>query len=216
MRRLTAVFAVLGVVGAACGTQAQNKLFNGNLELTPADVYYDGFDPSLADDVPGWEMFLGAADGSWVFVNGVGGGNVDVDMGPGPDGGGLMTAPSSRPSVIAGNTYTASVTFDNYFGASGASYFIDWFESDGDPLGSDGGLLADANGPFGYAPYNQRIDISAVAPPGAGLAGVRFISGNPGYNGLAADNFSLVPEPSSVALLALAALGLWGRNRKRR
>jgi hypothetical protein len=208
MRRLIAGIAFLGVLGAVCSAQAANKLFNGNLELTPADVYYDGFDPSVADDVPGWELFLGAADGSYVLVNGVGSGNVDVDTGNGPAGGGMQTAAGSRVAVAPGLQYVASLTYDNYFGGSGAAYFIDWFESDGDPISSSGGLLSDPNGPFGYDPYGQKLSVVAVAPAGAGLAGVRFTSGNPGYNGLAADNFSFVPEPGMAILAALAACGL--------
>ena len=72
---------------------------------------------TVADDVPGWNLFVGAADGSYVLVNGVGSGNVDVDMANGPSGGGLETAAGSRPAVIPGEAYQASVTYDNYFGA---------------------------------------------------------------------------------------------------
>ena len=217
MSRLIAMFGLMGVIVVAGAAQAQNLLFNGDLELTPADVYYDGFDPSLADDVPGWILFLGAADGSYVLVNGVGSGNVDVDMAPGPAGGGLETAPLSRPSVVPGHSYTASLTYDNYFAPTGAAYFIDWYDGGGSLLGSDGGLLADPNGPSGYDPYDQKLSISGIAPTSSATAGIRFISGNAGYAGLAADNFSLVPEPSSMVLVALAALRLSAATwRKRR
>lgn len=215
MRRQIAVLALLGVFGAACDSQAANKLVNGNLDLTAGSVYFDGFDPSVADDVPGWELFLGAADGSYVLVSPEAGQGHDADMGISPAGGGMMTAPGSRPVVAPGLQYVASVTSDNYFGATLSSYFIDWFESDGDPLGSSGGPIGDPNGPFGYDPYNQTFTIVAVAPAGAGLAGVRFTSGNPGYNGLAADNFSLVPEPGTAALAALAICGLLASSRRR-
>jgi hypothetical protein len=220
MRRLIALFAFLGVVGSVCVVQAApNKLFNGNLDLTPGSVYYDGFDPSVADDVPGWELYLGASDGSYVLVSpeaNPAAGSHDVDMGIGPAGGGMRTAPGSRATVYGGITYNASLTYDNYFAPAGAAYFIDWFESDGDPLGSTGAILLDPNGPFGYDPYRQRITIVGTAPGGAALAGVRFESGNAGYAGLAADHFSLVPEPISIALLALGVLGLFGRATQRR
>ena len=57
---------------------------------------------------------------------------------------------------------------------------------------------------------------TGIAPAGSASAGVRFTSGNAGYNGLAADNFSFVPEPTSLVLLALASwalVGFRGRNR---
>jgi len=208
MRQLLAGIAFLGVFGAVCGANAANKLTNGNLEATPADVYYDGFTPDLADDVPGWELFLGAADGSYVLVSGVGSGNVDVDSGNSPAGGGLKTAANSLVPVAPGLPYEASLTYDNYFGSTGAAYFIDWFDDNGSPLSSTGGPLADPNGPFDYAPYTQKLSINAIAPAGAFLAGVRFESGNPGYNGLAADNFSFVPEPTTAALVMLALCGV--------
>ncbi len=207
--RMIATIAAFSAIGTAWTAQAQNLLVNGDLESTPADVYYDGFDPSLADDVPGWNLFLGAADGSYVLVNGVGSGNTDVDMGNGPAGGGLETAALSRPAVIPGNSYTATATYDNYFAPSGASYFIDWYDGVGGLLGSDGGLLADANGLFGYDPYGQIVTVAGIAPGSAAAAGVRFTSGNPGYNGLAADNFTLgaIPEPGTIALAMLG--GCW-------
>ena len=34
-----------------------NWLVNGDFEATPAFTYFDGFDPSMANDVPGWTMF---------------------------------------------------------------------------------------------------------------------------------------------------------------
>jgi hypothetical protein len=214
---LLAMFAFLIAVGIASHAQAQNLLYNGDLELTPADVYYDGFDPSLADDVPGWNLFLGAADGSYVLVNGVGSGNTDVDMGIGPSGGGLETAPLSRPAVVPGVSYTATLTYDNYFAPADPSYFIDWYDGGGSYISSDGGLLPDPNGPFGYDPYVQLLSISGIAPGSAATAGVRFVSGNPGYAGLAADNFRLVvPEPTSFVMIVLASLALLAVPRRGR
>jgi hypothetical protein len=197
-------------------TAAFNLLVNGDLEATPADTYFDGFNPALADDVPGWELFLGAADGSYVLVNGVGSGNVDVDMGNGPSGGGLRTAPGSRVSVAPGGEYKASLTYDNYFGASWAEFYIDWFDGGGTLLSSAGGALLDLNGPFVFAPYTQQLGVAGTAPAGAALAGVRLASGNAGYNGLTADNFRFVPEPSAALLLTLASSALLSfRNRRR-
>jgi hypothetical protein len=215
MGRLISGTALVVMLVAACHAQAANKLFNGNLDLTVGTVYYDGFDPSVADDVPGWELFLGAADGSYVLVSPEAGQGHDLDTGSSAAGGGLRTAATSRVTVAPGLQYVASLTYDNYFGPTGASYFIDWFESDGDPLGSTGGLLADPNGPFGYDPYNQELSVIGVAPAGAALAGVRFESGNPGYAGLAADNFSFVPEPGTAALVVVGLLGAVACGRRR-
>jgi hypothetical protein len=197
-------------------TAAFNLLVNGDFEATPAETYFDGFNTDLADDVPGWEMFLGAADGSYVLVNGVGGTNVDVDMGIGPTGGGLRTAAGSRASVVPGGAYQASLTYDNYFGAAAAEFYIDWFDGGGSLLSSAGGALADPNGPFVYEPYTQQLGVAGVAPAGTASAGVRLSSGNASYNGLAADNFRFVPEPSTALLLTLATSALLGlRNRRR-
>jgi hypothetical protein len=213
MSRFLMVLVCAGIVSAACACQAQNLLVNGDLEATPADIYFDGFDPSAADDVPGWNLFLGAADGSYVLVNGVGSGNVDVDMANGPSGGGLETAAGSRPAVAPGLSYKATVTYDNYFTPSINSYFIDWFDGGGSLINSVGGILGDPNGAFGYAPYDQRFTIEAIAPLNAASAGVHFASRG-GYAGLAADNFSLrqAPEPCSLGLLAVAGIGLFARR----
>jgi hypothetical protein len=212
MRRLLVGIAFLGVFGASCSA---NALTNGDLEATPADVYFDGFDPSVADDVPGWELFLGAADGSYVLVNGVGSGNVDVDMGNGPAGGGLKTAAGSRVPVVAGGGYVASLTYDNYFAPSDAAYFIDWFDGAGTLLSSAGGPLDDSNGPLTYTPYTQTLSVNGLAPVGSVLAGVRFQAGNAGYAGLAADNFNFVPEPGMATLLSLTVCGYSAIRRRR-
>lgn len=221
MRRLMGIITFFGVAGAVLSVQAQNLLVNGDLNATPGTVYYDGFDPSIADDVPGWLLSLGAADGSYVLVSpeaNPDAGGVDADMGIGPAGGGMETASALRPLVIAGLPYLASVTSDNYFGANTTSYFIDWYNGVGGLISSSGGPLGDPNGPFGYDPYHQLFSISAPAPVGAATAGVRFRSGDGTYNGLAADNFtlSLVPEPGSAALIGSAALGLLAAVQRRR
>ncbi|MGD9633733.1 MAG: PEP-CTERM sorting domain-containing protein [Pirellulales bacterium] len=201
---------------SATATAAGNLLVNGDFEATPADAYFDGFTPDVADDVPGWNMFLGAADGSYVYVNGVGSGNVDLDMANSAAGGGIETAALSRPTVTPGKTYTASLTYDNYFAPTDAAYFIDWFDSVGSLISSAGGPLADPNGPFTFAPYTQLLSVSGNAPIGSASAGVRFIAGNAGYAGLTADNFTLVPEPASLVLFTLAMSTLVGmRGRKR-
>jgi hypothetical protein len=221
MSRLVTIFAILGAAGAVGSVQAQNLLVNGDLNSTPAFVYYDGSDPAVADDVPGWIISLGAQDGSYVQVSSEPdplAGGWDADMGIGPGGGGLSTAPLSRPAVIPGQIYTASVTSDNYFGANTTSYFVDWFDGLGTLLSSNGGPLTDPSGPFVYTPYTQLFSFTAAAPLGSASAGVRFHSGDSTYNGLAADNFSLskAPEPSSAVLMALAVFGLVGPARRKR
>lgn len=209
MKRLLACWLVLAV--APLAQAGPNLLVNGNFDSGTGFVYYDGFDPSIADDEPGWLISLGAADGSYVQiapeVNPLAGVR-DVDMGIGPAGGGLQTAVGSRPLVTPLVPYHATVTYDNYFGPGDAAYFIDWFDIGGSLISSDGGPLGDPNGPLGYAPYTQLFEVTASAPAAAASAGVRFTSGNSGYNGLAADNFhfGIVPEPSSLALLALGSV----------
>ena len=219
MNRSLMVLVCAGIVSMAFAAQAQNLLVNGDLESSPpSSTYFDGFDPTIADDVPGWNLFLGAADGSYVLVSPDVSGTIDLDMGISSAGGGIETAVGSRPAVTPGLSYEATVTYDNYFGPTLAAYYIDWFDGVGALISSSGGLLPDPNGALGYDPYNQLVGVSGIAPPSAAAAGVRFVSGNPGYNGLAADNFSLsaVPEPATLGLLALAGFGLLGCRGSRR
>jgi hypothetical protein len=217
MKRLLACFLICGAVPVG---QAQvNLLTNGGFE-TPPNTYYDGFDPSTADDEPGWVAFLGAADGSYVLTSAEMdplAGGTDLDMGIGPMGGGVQTAPGSRPAVVALAPYKPTVTTDNYFAGTGVAYFIDWFDTGGSLVSSIGGPLADAD-PFTYAPYTQLYAVTGSAPVGAVSAGVRFESGNAGYAGLAADNFTLclIPEPGSLALAGAGGVALLGWARRRR
>jgi hypothetical protein len=224
MQRLILGLAFLGVLSFASATQSQNLLVNGDLEASPAFTYYDGTAPGPEDDVPGWLLFAHTPPdtSSWIQVAfDSGASTTDVDLsGSEVDGtdsdfiglSGLKTAAASRPGVTAGSQYLASLTYDNYFGDAGLSYFIDWFDLGGNPLGSDGGLLGDPNGPFGYAPYTQTGTVLGTAPALAVTAGVRFESSNDAFAGAAADNFSLslVPEPASASLMVLAALAALG------
>jgi hypothetical protein len=221
MKRSTLTLSLLCALGTITQVHAQNLLVNGDFNSTPADVYYDGSDPTLADDVPGWVFALGAQDGSYMTVSAeadLASGGWDADMGVGPGGGSLSTAPLLRPAVIPGASYTASLTYDNYFGPNTTAYFIDWFNAGGTLLSSNGGVLADPNGALTYTPYTQLLSLTATAPVGAATAGVRFTTGNGSYNGLAADNFSFgtVPEPGTATLIVLAALGFFGANRRSR
>lgn len=216
MSRSIVWLGFLAVVVAVSAARAQNRLYNGNLELTPAEVYYDGFDLNLADDVPGWRMFVGEADGSWVYVNEVGTSNVDVDLAPGPMGGGLETAELSRPQVVSGHSYTATTTYDNYSASNGAAYFIDWFDDGGVLLSSVGGELGDPNGPSLFFPYSQKFTVAGIAPNNAATAGVRFIAGTGSYAGLTADNFSFVPEPSALMLSVVPAIAVIAAALRRR
>jgi hypothetical protein len=119
MKRLVSMCLV---IAAARGAAAQNLLVNGGFGTPAADVYFDGSDPSVADDVPGWLMYLGAADGSYVLVSDEMdplASGADLDMGIGAAGGGIRTADDSRPAVTPLAAYEASMTSDNYFAASG-------------------------------------------------------------------------------------------------
>lgn len=214
--RFATAIAFFSALSAGLTTRA-NLLVNGNFDAAPG-AYFDGFDPTVADDVLGWNLFLGAADGSYVLVSAESdplAGVHDLDMGIGPAGGGIETAAGSRPAVSPGVSYTARVTTDNYFAPTGAAYFIDWYDNVGVLISSIGGPLFDPD-PFTYAPYTQLYSVTGTAPVNAATAGVRFTSGNPGYAGLAADNFALVPEPTSLVLFALATAAWFGmRGRKR-
>ena len=177
-------------------------LYNGDFELdTPTFFYYDNNtgNTGTALDVPGWEAFANADPSSWVQVSedtptvpgdwvlNLSGSDV---TGPGFVGlAGIKTAVANRPAVTPGLLYHATVTYDNYFAPAGISYFIDWFGGGGTPLGSTGGLLADPNGPLGFDPHNQLLQIVGAAPAGAATAGVRFESANGGFAGATADNF---------------------------
>jgi hypothetical protein len=215
MKRLLGLCLILFFAPSA---EAQNLLVNGGFEVAP-NVYYDGFDTTLADDEPGWLMYLGAADGSYVLTSAESdplSGGTDLDMGIGPAGGGLKTAAGSRPAVTPLAPYQATVATDNYFAPTGVSYFIDWFDGVGGLISSDGGLLVDP-APLTYVPYTQVYTINATAPATAATAGVRFESGNAGYAGLAADHFTLtlVPEPGAMALVLLGGLAMMGVARRR-
>lgn len=210
MKRLLALCLFLG---AANSSHAVNLLTNGGFEAGSGSVYFDGSDSSVADDEPGWELFLGASDGSYVLVSPEPNplaGTRDADMGIGPGGGGLKTAVGSRPAVTPTISYIATVTSDNYFGPNTTSFFIDWFNGGGALLSSIGGGLTDPNGPLTYAPYTQLFSVSAAAPAGAASAGVRFQSGDGSYNGLAADQFTfgVVPEPTTAAALLIGVTSL--------
>jgi hypothetical protein len=214
-----------------CGLQsdaAANSLVNGDLEASPSFTYFDGVSSTDPNLVPGWTMFGDTPPdaSSWVQVAFDGGANTtDLDLSGSETSGadsdffglaGIMTAVGSRPSVAPGASYVASVTYDNYFGDAGISYFIDWFNGGGSLIGSTGGALADLNGPLGYDPYNQLFQVAGTAPAGAATAGVRFQSSNNGFAGAAADNFSLVPEPGSLVLVAIAMSALVGLSRRKR
>jgi hypothetical protein len=95
------------------------------------------------------------------------------------------------------------------------AFFLDWYDAGGNLISSEGGPIDDPNGPLTYQPYSQIHFIDATAPANAATAGVRLESGNPAYNGLAADHFdlTLVPEPAGAAL---ASLGGWSLTRFRR
>lgn len=216
---------VLASCSAACTPvycRAQtNLLVNGNFESPSVNVYYDGSDPSLADDVPGWLISLGTVDGSYILVspemNAMSGGT-DLDMAVGPAGGSIQTAAASRPAVTPLAAYRASVTTDNYFAPAAAAFFIDWYGSGGALLSSSGGPLGDPNGGLTFEPYTQLFTINASAPALASSAGVRLTSGTPAYAGLAADAFQLsrVPEPTGLALAAVGAAVFSAHRRRRR
>jgi hypothetical protein len=211
------------------GDASGNLLDNGGFQdpATPAFFYYDNNtgNTGTAFDVPGWEAFANVDPSSWVLIsfNSPVVGNVVLDL-SGSDStatgfvglAGIQTAVGSRPPVTPGTPYKASVTFDDYFAPAGISYFIDWFDIGGSLISSDGGDLGDPNGPLTYEPLVQTGMVAGIAPANAVTAGVRFQSENGLFAGAQADNFSLVPEPSSLVLTAVAALALLRAVSRRR
>jgi hypothetical protein len=159
---------ILGVAGVARMGQAQaNLLVNGDFESPSTTAYYDGSDSSVADDVVGWSLSLGAADGSYVLVSPDVSGTTDVDMDVGPAGGGLQTAVGSRPAVVPASVFQASVTYDNYFAPAGASYFIDWFDVGGALLSSSCGPQRALHGDaYGAAVQSRHPDVRPAAGGG--------------------------------------------------
>jgi hypothetical protein len=199
--------SVLSVVFAFAGTShAQNLLVNGDLEASAAGTYFDGSDPAVADDIPGWISTIGTA-GSYTLLLDSGGGNNLIDYSGGTTGTGIETNPINRPAVTGGLEYTASMTWDNYFAPSATSLFIDWFDSGGSLISSNGGAAPDNNSPAVFAPTTQLFSFNAFAPATATAAGVR-LDAFASFQGAEADNFSFsaVPEPGSASLLSIGAL----------
>lgn len=179
-----------------------NLLYNGNFELTQTEYYYDAVFDTNKFAVPGWEAFAIGEANSWVAVSHqttppnwsleLSGSDADsIDF---VGLAGLKTAVSNRVTVVPGQAYYATVTYDNYLGDAGISYFIDWFNGGGNNFNSSGGLLPDPND-AAFAPFTQRLVITGIAPASAVRAGVRFQSENPDFVTATADNFSLAPQP---------------------
>jgi len=198
MKQFLSIFLVLSGVNFALAQS--NLLYNGNLELTQTEYTFDGFEPTNQFDLPGWEAFATGDANSWVLVSHEPN-NWRLDL-AGSDANaldfiglaGLKTAVSNRVSVIPGQNYSATVTYDNEEPA-GISYFIDWFNAGGNNFSSVGGALDDPNGPLVFAPFTQRLVVSGIAPTNAVRAGVRFECSNPDFVSATADNFTLAIPP---------------------
>jgi hypothetical protein len=177
-----------------------NLLYNGNLELTQTQFIFDGMDTTNQFALPGWEVFANGDANSWVSVFHEPA-NWRLDL-SGSDAeqldfmglAGIKTAVSNHVSVVPGQRYYATVTYDNEEPA-GASYFIDWFNAGGNNFSSVGGALDDPNGPLVFAPFTQRIVLLATAPGNAVRAGVRFQVSNPDFVTATADNFTFGLQP---------------------
>ncbi len=126
------------------------------------------------------------------------------------------TASGSRPTVVAAESYMVSFSARRDSGsATGATMFIDWFDSTSGLIGSSADLGTGIAGtslasgdPFG------QFSGTVIAPANAAFAGVRFTP-NPG-SGAVADNFAfdVIPEPSSVLLTGLGLFALVAKRRR--
>jgi hypothetical protein len=198
MKRLSTLFLILGF--GSCALAQSNLLYNGNFELTQAEYTFDGLDTTNQFGLPGWEAFADGDANSWVLVS-QSTSNWRLDL-SGSDAeqidfiglAGLKTAVSNRVSVVPGQTYYATVTYDNDSPA-GVSYFIDWFNAGGNNFSSIGGALDDPNGPFIFAPFTQRFVLFGTAPANAVRAGVRFQVSSPDFVTATADNFTFGIQP---------------------
>ncbi len=185
-----------------------NLLYNGNLEQTQTEFYFEADFPTNQFDLPGWEAFGSGDANSWVLVShepsnwrlDLAGSDADAIDFVGLAG--LKTAVSNRVPVIPGRAYYATVTYDNEEPA-GASYFIDWFNAGGNNFNSVGGALDDPNGPLVFAPFTQRLVILGTAPASAVRAGVRFQISNPDFVTATADNFAFGLQP----ILSISQVG---------
>jgi hypothetical protein len=206
MKRL--LFLFVSCAFASCALAQSNLLYNGNLELTQSEFYYDSAGTNRFG-LPGWEAFATGDANAWVLVS-HDPSNWRLDF-AGSDAdsidfiglAGLKTAVTNRVPVIAGQTYYATLTYDNEEPA-GVSYFIDWFNAGGNNFTSVGGPLDDPNGAAVFAPFTQRIAIMGTAPANAVGAGVRVQIANPDFVTATADNFSF----GIVPVLAITRAGV--------
>ena len=196
MKRLLSLF-LIGACGS-CALAQTNLLYNGNLELTQSEFYYDSTGTNRFG-LPGWEAFATGDENSYVYIY-YESANWLLEL-AGSDANkpnfmglaGLKTAVSNRVPVIPGQGYYATLTYDNDEPA-GSSYFIDWFNAGGNTVSSVGGALDDPN-PSVFAPFTQRFAIVGIAPANAVRAGVRLQISNPDFVTGTADNFAFAIQP---------------------
>lgn len=112
--------------------------------------------------------------------------------------------------VVTPSVGTGGIGSTNPFAANSPLTFSMTQTSGEDPVFSFS--VSDAEGLI--ASTGDQVLTTTELYNGAGAIGVRFNSGSTGAsNTITMDNFSAVPEPSTAALVALAAMGLVRRRR---